>query len=89
MPRNVAIPRFEEEPNRITAHSMPPVRRRAALIQNDTNLLNRDGRGGAQAMRPEQAKQIIRRKGILTFETAAISLWESPTFLSTTEHWVS
>ena len=40
-------------------------------------------------MRPEQAKQIIRRKGILTVEAAAISLMESPTFLSTTEHWVS
>ena len=31
----------------------------AALIQNNTNLLNR-----AWAMRPEQAKQIIRHKGI-------------------------
>ena len=40
-------------------------------------------------MRPEQAKQIIRRKGILTIEVAAISLRESYTFLSTTEHWVS
>ena len=38
-------------------------------------------------MRPEQAKQIIRRKGVLTVEAAAISLRESPTFLSTTEHW--
>ena len=38
-------------------------------------------------MRPEQAKQIIRHKGILTVEAAAISLRESPTFLSTTEHW--
>ena len=39
----VVIPRFEEEPNGITAHSMPPVRRRGlALIQNDTNLLNRE-----------------------------------------------
>ena len=36
------------------------------------------------AMRPEQAKQIIRCKGILTIEAAAISLRESPTFLSTT-----
>ena len=40
-------------------------------------------------MRPEQAKQIIRCKGILTVEAAAISLRESPAFLSTTEHWVS
>ena len=40
-------------------------------------------------MRPEQAKQIIRHKGILTVEAAAISLRESPTFLSTTERWVS
>ena len=38
-------------------------------------------------MMPEQAKQIIRRKGVLTIEAAAISLRESPTFLSTTEHW--
>ena len=37
-------------------------------------------------MRPEQAKQIIRRKGVLTVEVAAISLRESPAFLSTTEH---
>ena len=47
------------------------------------------GCGSARAMRPEQAKQIIRRKGVLTVEVAAISLRESPTFLSTTEHWVS
>ena len=40
-------------------------------------------------MRPEQAKQIIRHKGILTVEAAAISLREIPTFLSTTEHSVS
>ena len=40
-------------------------------------------------MRPEQAKQIIRRKGVLTIEVAVISLRESPAFLSTTEHWVS
>ena len=40
-------------------------------------------------MRPEQAKQIIRCKGILTIEVAAKSLRESPTFLSTTEHSVS
>ena len=37
-------------------------------------------------MRPEQAKQIIRRKGVLTFEVAAIALRESSTFLSATEH---
>ena len=30
-------------------------------------------------MRPEQAKQIIRHEGVLTFEVAAISLRESPT----------
>ena len=36
-----------------------------------------------------QAKQIIRCKGILTVEAAAISLRESPTFLSITEHFVS
>ena len=40
-------------------------------------------------MRPEQAKQIIRCKGVLTIEVAAKSLRESPTFLSTTEHSVS
>ena len=40
-------------------------------------------------MRPEQAKQIIRHKGIFTIEAAANSLRESPTFLSTTEHSVS
>ena len=40
-------------------------------------------------MRPEHAKQIIRCKSILTVETAAISLMESPTFPSTTEHSVS
>ena len=40
-------------------------------------------------MRPEQAKQIIRHKGVLTIEAAAISLRESPAFLSTTEHTVS
>ena len=40
-------------------------------------------------LRPEQAKQIIRRKGVLTVEAAAKSLRESPTFLSTTEHLVS
>ena len=40
-------------------------------------------------MMPEQAKQIIRCKGIVTVEVAAISLRESPAFLSTTEHWVS
>ena len=45
------------------------------------------GCGGTWAMRPEQAKQIIRSKGILTIEAEAISLRESPTFLSTTEHW--
>ena len=27
----VVIPRFEEEPNGITAHSMPPVRRRGGI----------------------------------------------------------
>ena len=37
-------------------------------------------------LRPEQAKQIIRRKGVLTIEAAAKSLRESPTFLSATEH---
>ena len=40
-------------------------------------------------LRPEQAKQIIRHKGVLTVEVAAKSLRESPTFLSTTEHSVS
>ena len=40
-------------------------------------------------LRPEQAKQIIRCKGILTIEAAAKYLRESPTFLSTTEHSVS
>ena len=40
-------------------------------------------------LRPEQAKQIIRHKCILTIEVAAKSLRESPTFLSTTEHSVS
>ena len=45
------------------------------------------GCGSARAMRPEQAKQIIICKGVLTVEVAAISLRESPTFLSTTEHW--
>ena len=40
-------------------------------------------------MRPEQAKQIVRCKGVLTIEVAAKSLRESPTFLSTTEHSVS
>ena len=40
-------------------------------------------------LRPEQAKQIIRRRGILTIEVEAKSLRESPTFLSTTEHSVS
>ena len=60
-----------------------------ALIQNNINLLNRRGSGSAQAMRPEQAKQIIRRKGILTIEAAAKFLRESSTFLSTTEHSVS
>ena len=40
-------------------------------------------------MRPEQTKQIIRCKDILTIEVAAKSLRESPTFLSTTEHSVS
>ena len=38
-------------------------------------------------MRPEQVKQIIRCKGVLTVEVAAISLRESPTFLSATGHW--
>ena len=60
-----------------------------ALIQNNINLLNGRGSAGAWAMRPEQAKQIIRRKGILTVEAAPKSLRESPTFLSTTEHSVS
>ena len=40
-------------------------------------------------MRPEQAKQIIRHKGVLTIDMAVKSLRESPTFLSTTEHLVS
>ena len=40
-------------------------------------------------MRPQQAKQIIRHKGVLSIEVAAISLRENPAFLSTTEHWVS
>ena len=61
----------------------------AALIQNNINLLNQRGSGSTQAMRPEQAKQIIRHKGVLTIEAAAKSLRESPTFLSTTEHLVS
>ena len=60
-----------------------------ALIQNNINLLSRRGSGGTQLLRPEQAKQIIRRKGILTIEAAAKSLRESPTFLSTTEYSVS
>ena len=42
------------------------------------------GCGGAQAMRPEQAKQ--KKKAFLPFETDTISLKESPDFLSTTEH---
>ena len=45
------------------------------------------GCGGARAMRPEQTKQIIRCKGVLTVEVESISLRKSPTFLSTTEHW--
>ena len=61
----------------------------AALIQNNINLLNQRGSGSARAMRPEQAKQIIRHKGVLTVEAAAKSLRESSTFLSTTEHSVS
>ena len=69
------IPRFEEESNGITAHSMPMASPQPR------------GCGGAWAMRPEQAKQIIRHKGILTVEVETISLRESPTFLSTTEHW--
>ena len=40
-------------------------------------------------LRPEQAKQIIRHKGVLTIEVAAKSLRERSTFLSTTEHSVS
>ena len=59
------------------------------LIRNNTtNLLNQEV-VAAHGLRPEQAKQIIRRNGILTIEVAAISLRESPTFLSTTEYWVS
>ena len=60
-----------------------------ALIQNNTNLLNREVVAAHGLLRPEQAKQIIRHKGILTIEVAAKSLRESPTFLSTTEHSVS
>ena len=59
------------------------------LIQNNTNLLNQEVVVAHGLLRPEQAKQIIRRKGILTIEVAAKSLRESPTFLSTTEHSVS
>ena len=58
------------------------------LIRNNTNLLNGEVVAAHGLLRPEQAKQIIRHKGVLTVEAAAISLRESPTFLSTTEHWV-
>ena len=60
-----------------------------ALIQNNTNLLNREVVAVHRLLRPEQAKQIIRHKGVLTIEAAAKSLRESPPFLSTTEHSVS
>ena len=59
------------------------------LIQNNTNLLNREVVAVHGLLRPEQAKQIIRHKGVLTIEAAAKSLMESPTLLSTTEHSVS
>ena len=59
------------------------------LIHNNINLLNQEVVAVHRLLRPEQAKQIIRHKGVLTVEVAAISLRESPTFLSTTEHPVS
>ena len=60
-----------------------------ALIQNNINLLNPEVVVAHGLLRPEQAKQIIRHKDVLTIEAAAKSLRESPTFLSTTEHSVS
>ena len=60
-----------------------------ALIHNNINLLNQEVVAVHGLLGPEQAKQIIRYKGILTIEAAAISLRESPTFLSTTEYLVS
>ena len=58
------------------------------LIHSNTNL-NQEVVAAHGLLRSEQAKQIIRHKGVLTIEVAAISLRESPTFLSTTEHSVS
>ena len=61
-------PMVEEGPNGITVHSLPPMGRRAALIQ--TQLLRSPlpkGRGSTRAIRPEQAKQQKRCEDYLTF----------------------
>ena len=81
-------PRVEERPNGITAHSMPPVRRRGDfnLNTNTHDLLNREV---VAVHRLLGLSRLSNRKGVkvvLPFETDTIPLKKSPAFLSTTEH---
>ena len=81
-------PRVEERPNGITAHSLPPARRRGGFNSNTTtyDLLNQKVvvmHGLLGLSRLSNRKGI---KAVLPFETDTISLKESPAFPSTTEH---
>ena len=67
-PRNVVIPRLRRDPTESQYIHCLQRGGRAALIQ--TQLLGSPlpkGRGGARAIRPEQAKQQKRREDYLTF----------------------
>ena len=59
----VVPPRFEEEPNGDTEHSMPPARRRGGFNSETISISSAEEVVAAHGLlRPEQAKQIIRRK---------------------------
>ena len=82
-------PRVEEQPNRITAHSLPPARRRGGLNSSTTthDLLNQKVMAAHGLL--GLSRLCIRKgiKAVLPFEMDTISLKESPVFPSTTEHW--
>ena len=81
-------PRFEERPNRITVHSLPPMGRQGGFNSNTTthNLLYQKvvaAHGLLGLSRLSNRKGV---KAVLPFETNTMSLEESPAFPSTTEH---
>ena len=79
----------EEQPNRITVHSLPPTGRRGSFNSNTTthDLLYQKvmvvhGLLGLSRLSNRKGVKVI-----LPFEMNTMSLEESPAFPSTTEHW--